>query len=112
MTYLEHVHCSRCGKRVSGVDPEMGLVVRAWVQCPECLEATSENQPDRDVTERVQLADNPDDELVPLARCVCGKTFERWHLTISIDRECTGPMPCCGRRLYFQNHVRVFEVTE
>lgn len=38
MTYVEHVHCSRCGKRCSGVDPELGLVVRAWVECPDCLE--------------------------------------------------------------------------
>jgi hypothetical protein len=38
MSYVEHVHCSCCGKRCSGVDPELGLVVRAWVECPECLE--------------------------------------------------------------------------
>jgi hypothetical protein len=38
-TFVEHVHCMRCGKRVSGVDPELGLVVRAFVECPECLEA-------------------------------------------------------------------------
>lgn len=36
-TYVEHVHCSRCGTRCSGVDPELGLVVRAYVECPECL---------------------------------------------------------------------------
>jgi hypothetical protein len=36
--FVEHVHCSRCGKRVSGVDPELGLVVRAFVECPECLD--------------------------------------------------------------------------
>jgi len=35
--YVEHVHCSRCGKRCSGVDPQLGLVVRAWVECPECI---------------------------------------------------------------------------
>lgn len=43
-TYLTHVHCSRCGKSVSGHDPEMGLVVRAWVECPECLDAEAEIQ--------------------------------------------------------------------
>jgi hypothetical protein len=37
--YAEHVRCSRCGTRCSGVDPERGLVVRAWVECPECLQA-------------------------------------------------------------------------
>jgi hypothetical protein len=111
MSRAEHVHCSRCGKRVSGVDPELGLVVRAWVQCPECLAATSENQPHSDVTALVTLADNPDDELVPLARCVCGATFTRWQMPISIYPEHADAMPCCGRRLYFRNHVRVFEAS-
>src|SRR5262245_38510693 len=36
-TYVTDVKCSDCGKRVSGVDPELGLVVRAYVSCPECL---------------------------------------------------------------------------
>src|SRR6185503_77575 len=40
---VEHVHCSNCGKRVSGVDPELGLVVRAWVECPECIEKSEGN---------------------------------------------------------------------
>lgn len=33
------VRCSSCGKSVSSplVEP---VIVRAWVQCPECLEAT------------------------------------------------------------------------
>ena len=43
-TYVEHVHCSRCGTRCSGVDPELGLVVRAWVECPECLERKGREQ--------------------------------------------------------------------
>lgn len=41
--YVEYVHCSRCGKRCSGVDPELGLVVRAWVECPECIEKSEGN---------------------------------------------------------------------
>jgi hypothetical protein len=36
--FQEHVHCMGCGKRVSGFDPELGLVVRAYVECPECIE--------------------------------------------------------------------------
>lgn len=43
-TYVEHVHCNRCGKRCSGVDPELGLVVRAWVECPECLEQVADGR--------------------------------------------------------------------
>lgn len=37
--FVTHVHCSSCGKSVSGVDDELGLVVRAYVECPECIEA-------------------------------------------------------------------------
>jgi DNA-directed RNA polymerase subunit RPC12/RpoP len=33
---IESVHCATCGKKVSGHDPDLGLVVRAYVQCPEC----------------------------------------------------------------------------
>lgn len=40
----DHVHCSECGKRVSGHDPELGLVVRAYVQCPECVEKHAESR--------------------------------------------------------------------
>ena len=31
------VHCSRCGKRVSNELLEE-ILVRAWVECPECIE--------------------------------------------------------------------------
>lgn len=35
------VTCSRCGKRVSNVVLSLmkeGIVVRAWVECPECMD--------------------------------------------------------------------------
>jgi DNA-directed RNA polymerase subunit RPC12/RpoP len=35
--FVTVVRCFTCGKQVSGVDPELGLVVRAVVECPECL---------------------------------------------------------------------------
>lgn len=44
----DRVRCSRCGKGVSNsvtVDPNPltdELVVRAWVECPECIEAKPE----------------------------------------------------------------------
>lgn len=33
----DYVRCSRCGKRVSNEVPD-DLIVRAWVECPECVE--------------------------------------------------------------------------
>jgi len=39
---MQAVHCSRCGKRVSQYVNVQGepapLIVRAWVECPECIE--------------------------------------------------------------------------
>lgn len=57
---VEHVHCSRCGARCSGVDPEMGLVVRAYVQCPECL-GKDEIGPDGNSCINCDLAFEPKD---------------------------------------------------
>lgn len=34
------IHCSKCGKPVSNEfePPQEDLIIRAWVECPECLE--------------------------------------------------------------------------
>lgn len=64
-----------------------------------------------DVTDNVSMG-SPDDESCPLLRCVCGAQYESWALTLSVYNDGTEPMPCCGRRLYFSNRVRVYEVTK
>lgn len=40
-----YLHCHRCGKQVSTGfypiptdTPDGGLIVRAWIECPECIE--------------------------------------------------------------------------
>ena len=65
MSTSDHaVYCSVCGKKVSGVDPDRpadGLVVRAFVQCPECVEveaitdASGDLTPDRFMRELVAV---------------------------------------------------------
>jgi len=35
------IKCSQCGKAVSTEVPE-GTVVRAWVECPECMKPNEE----------------------------------------------------------------------
>jgi hypothetical protein len=62
----------------------------------------------RDVTAQVQFR-NPDDELLPVTRCVCGCTFAPWKETLGIYPDQAQPMPCCGRRLYFTQRVQVWE---
>jgi hypothetical protein len=43
-----HLHCNECGKQVSSglfplpVPEFEGLVVRAWIQCPECIETAAQ----------------------------------------------------------------------
>ncbi len=63
------------------------------------------------VTEQVSLGE-PDGELAPLLRCVCGKEFEPWSRVISIyDDASARPMECCGRRLIFRQSIAVYTVT-
>lgn len=44
-TPTDHVSCSRCGKRVSN-DVPGSLIVRAFIECPECIGAPLEAVPD------------------------------------------------------------------
>lgn len=55
---------------------------------------------------------SPDDESLPLTRCACGRTYPAWDAILGIYPEHADPMPCCGRRLYFQQATRVLEVGE
>ena len=41
------VKCSRCGKRVSSPVP-LDIIVRAWVECPECIEKQPDVEEQRD----------------------------------------------------------------
>lgn len=66
---------------------------------------------DKDITVLVKF-EAPDDEMLPLMQCVCGKKYEAWEFAISIYRD--DPYECrsCGRRLYFRNTVKVYEIVE
>jgi hypothetical protein len=67
---------------------------------------------EHDVTGHVMFA-TPDDEGLPLTRCICGETWNPWSgpvLSVYAD----SPTECerCHRRFYFRNNVRVFEVID
>jgi hypothetical protein len=74
--YAEHVRRSRCGTRCSGVDPELGLVVRAWVECPECLAQPDGSSVLQAVLEAIkgtidpstQIADHPNVKFAQMQR--------------------------------------------
>ena len=40
---INYLHCSECGKQVSSSFPR-DVVVRAWIECPECLEKRESKQ--------------------------------------------------------------------
>ena len=67
--------------------------------------------PDRDVTELVRTG-SVDDEFMSIGKCVCGEEFKPWNFSISIYRKDAHECPKCGRKLYFQQTVRVFEVVD
>jgi hypothetical protein len=64
---------------------------------------------DIDVTDWVAFHGN-DDEHLPLVKCVCGQRFQAWDFILGIYREWAKECPNCGRKLYFRNDIRVYEV--
>lgn len=65
---------------------------------------------DRDISKDCTWG-NPDDEMLPLTRCPCGRTWATWEFNISIYRE--NPVECqCGRKLYFTQSITVWEVVD
>lgn len=62
-----------------------------------------------DVTSRVDFQ-NPDDEALPLTKCVCGKRFDAWEFIISIYDDIPSICPNCKRKLIFSNRIHVYEV--
>ncbi len=64
-----------------------------------------------DVTDQVHYT-WPDDESLPITKCVCGATFPAWEFTISIYADQAYQCPNCGRKLFYRNAIKVFEVQE
>ncbi len=64
-----------------------------------------------DVTDQVDFQ-NPDDELLPITKCVCGHKFNPWVFNISIYEDMPHVCPECGRGLIFKQAIRVYEVQE
>lgn len=60
-----------------------------------------------DVTKQVEFG-TPDDELLPLTRCVCGQDFHLWDQSLSIYKDDCWQCPQCGRKLYFRNGIKVY----
>jgi hypothetical protein len=67
-----------------------------------------QKQVDRtDVTEKVRWG-NPDDELLPILKCVCGTPFKDWDRVIRRDVDDACPCPICGRILIWS--ISIIEI--
>ncbi len=63
---------------------------------------------ERDVTDQVVFG-GPDEELLPLEQCVCGKAFAGWDNCLRMENdEDIHICPHCGAKLYWR--IRVFQV--
>lgn len=66
---------------------------------------------DLDVTDLVDFG-NPNDECIPLTKCICGETFDLWDAIVNIYREDAWQCPWCGIKYYFRNSVHIYMVQE
>lgn len=65
-----------------------------------------------DVTKQVEIG-NPDDESLPILKCVCGHRAAYWEWIISIyDDFLLDPCPNCGRRFYFRQQITIYQVVD
>ena len=65
-----------------------------------------------DVTDRIEIGDY-DDELATVTKCVCGAAFKLWgDFYISIYPDTPYACPKCGRKFFFGNEWKIFEVVE
>lgn len=63
----------------------------------------------KDVTDQMSF-ENPDDELLPVTKCVCGAIFEPWSMMVSIYKDTPTECPYCHRKFVFQNIIRIYEI--
>lgn len=63
----------------------------------------------KNVTKLVSF-ENPDDEVLPLTKCICGYEFYPWEYIISIYKDDPKKCKYCGAKLYFANSIQVYQV--
>ena len=62
-----------------------------------------------DITDKVRVGLNDGDRM-PLERCVCGDESEPWEgLVLDTDPEDKSKCPNCGRKMWFEISIRVFQ---
>ena len=64
-----------------------------------------------DITDLVSFGGN-DGDLLPVYRCACGKEYAPWDFILSVDNGRPKTCHACGRRMYFDVAIRVYEIKE
>ena len=65
----------------------------------------------KDITSQVRIGIN-DGDLVPLERCACGAEYKSWEFVLSTESYNLHTCEKCGRRMYFEVEIKVFEVVD
>lgn len=55
---------------------------------------------------------NPDDECLPVTKCVCGAEFSPWKFFISIYDDTPYACPKCGSKFFWRSSIKIFQVVE
>jgi len=66
---------------------------------------------DKDITSQVKWG-LIDGDLLPLERCACGAEYESWDFILSTESDDPHTCEKCGRRIYFEVIIKVFEVVD
>ena len=64
-----------------------------------------------DVTKQIRFYP-PDDENLPIVKCMCGNKFREWDFVISIYNENPSECPKCGRKFFFKQEITIYQVEE
>lgn len=80
------IKCSKCGRPVSIEVPD-DTIIRAWIECPDCLERTSEKMKYNKLCDK--CAENPDyfkpgEVYVSVPGSECPRCRERWTVRLAM----------------------------
>ena len=65
----------------------------------------------REVTTSVKYQ-LPDDEFLPITKCVCGQEFQAWDFTISIYSNMATECPKCKAKLFFSPRIAIYQLVK
>jgi len=62
----------------------------------------------KDITSEVEFGHKS--KSLSLTKCVCGKEFYFWNFILSEGSDYPSECPECGRKMYFEVNIKVYEI--